>query len=449
MTHDAVLLWLSITARILLVWSRIIDQSRTHASAPWLNWGIAATFAIFSVFSVVSIAVLTESIEQGTELSTAVISSIASVYFFTFAIAQLIAGMFIDRIGPRWLLSATAAIAALGGVLFVSSNSMWMLYLARGLMGVGLSSAFVGALYMGRTWFPASRYAFMSGLTQMAANLGGAIGSVAIATAGYVPVVLVSAFFNMAIVVLIILFIANRVPHPGEPGTIESPSSPASSLAQVLLSRHVWVASVFFTGTFGTLLVLADFWNVPLQQAHGHDGRMQAILNAMLPLGTALGALITGWASEKIVGLATPCRIVAITSTLLVVLLVLVSPLQVWAEMILLFLTGFALGGAILAFPVVDSALTAHTQGTGIGMLNTIAYLGAAITNLVVAGLVHSSDVLRTFHARDELPGPADPNVVAEYQLALIPIIVLTATSVFASLLIRDRKETGNETDSA
>ena len=114
----------------------------------------------------------------------------------------------------------------------------------------------------------------------------------------------------------------------------------------------------------------------------------------------------------------------------------------------MLFLTGFALGGAILAYPVVDSALTTHTQGTGIGMLNTVAYLGAAITNLVVAGLVHSSDVLRTFHAQPEMPGPADPKVVAEYQVAFIPIIVLTALSIFASLLIRDRKETGNTTDS-
>ena len=390
------------------------------------------------MFSVVSIAVLTESIEQGTGLSTAAIGSIASVYFFTFAVAQFIAGMFIDRIGPKWLLGATAAMAAVGGILFVYATSAWVLYLARGLMGVGLSSAFVGALYMGRTWFPASKYAFMSGLTQMAANLGGAIGSVAIAGAGYVPVVLISAFVNMAIVVLIILFLANRVPHTGEP--LRTPTAPTTvkPLRHVLFCTQVWVASLFFTGTFGTLLVLADFWNVPLQQAHGHDSSMQAILNSMLVIGTAIGAILAGWASGKISGLANATRIVAFSSTILVVALVVASPLVAWAEMVLLFFTGFALGGAILAFPVVDSALTPRTHGTGIGMINTVAYIGAAVTNLFVAGLVHSSDVLRTFHAQPAMPGPADPKVVAEYHVAFIPIIVLTTISIFASLLIRD-----------
>ena len=425
--------------------SRTIQHHAITPSASWLNWGIAAAYAIFSVFSVVSIAVLTESIEQGTGLSTAVIGSIASVYFLTFAVAQLIAGMLIDRIGPKWLLSATAAMAALGGVLFVSSNSVVVLYLARGLMGVGLSSAFVGALYMGRTWFDSSRYAFMSGLTQMAANFGGALGSVVIAGAGYVPVILISAFLNMALVVLIVLFIANRVPHPGENGPSTTPVGAVEGLGQVLGSRHVWLAALFYTGTFGTLLVLADFWNVPLQEAHGHDTTMQALLNAMLPIGTAIGALLTGLMSNRIKGLVRSCRWVALASTAMVLLLVMASPLQAWLELILLFLTGFALGGAILAFPFVDTALKPSTQGTGIGMLNTIAYLGAAITNLIVAGFVHASDILRTFHAQPQLPGPADPQVVAEYRIAFIPIIVLTAISLLAALLMRERTPLDNQ----
>ena len=176
----------------------------------WTNWSAATTYVVFCVFSVISFAVLTNSIEEGTGLDNGVVSSIASVYFLIYAFSQLIAGMLIDRLGPKWLLGSTAIMATLGGFLFTTSNTPAVLYLARGLMGAGLASSFVGALYLARIWFPHDRFAFMSGLTQMIPNLFGAIGSVLIAGQDYVQVVFVSSIANAVIAVLIFMLVANR-----------------------------------------------------------------------------------------------------------------------------------------------------------------------------------------------------------------------------------------------
>ena len=83
----------------------LIQNPRLPNSASWINWGLCVLFLMSCVFSMVSFAVLTPNIENETGLSSTSLSSITSVFFFTFAIAQLAAGLLIDRLGARWLLA--------------------------------------------------------------------------------------------------------------------------------------------------------------------------------------------------------------------------------------------------------------------------------------------------------------------------------------------------------
>ena len=66
----------------------LIQNPRLPNSASWINWGLCVLFLMSCVFSMVSFAVLTPNIENETGLSSTSLSSITSVFFFTFAIAQ-------------------------------------------------------------------------------------------------------------------------------------------------------------------------------------------------------------------------------------------------------------------------------------------------------------------------------------------------------------------------
>ncbi|MCH2162070.1 MAG: MFS transporter [Phycisphaerales bacterium] len=409
----------------------------------WTNWGIGTLYVSFAVFSVVSFGVLTNSIEEGTKLDVGVVSSLASLYFIVFAFSQFFAGLLIDRFGPKWLIGSTALMATVGGFLFVSSTSAVVLYIARGLMGVGLASSFVGGLYLARSWFPASRYAFMSGLTQMIANLVGAFGSILIAGLGYVSVVMISACINVGIVILIFCFIKSRVPVLTGTGGANDPTRTnlRSDLINVFRTGQVLLAALYFACTFGTFLIFTNFWNIPLQEAYGHDAKDQAIMNAALPIGTAIGSVFVGWISTRLQMVAVPARILAILSTIALGLLIYLPGQPTWGVLLLLFLVGFALGGAMLAFPAASRACPAAAQGTAIGLVTTVGNVAAGGVNLVITECASKSTVLSKFLAETDAHNTVQPEVLQAFQGAFLPLMILMALAIPVSFLIHDGKE--------
>ncbi|MFX8055630.1 MFS transporter, partial [Acinetobacter baumannii] len=65
---------------------------------------------------------------------------LTSVYFLTFAAAQIPIGMLLDRYGPRRVQSTLMVVAALGSALFAASENFSMLLLGRALIGLGVAA---------------------------------------------------------------------------------------------------------------------------------------------------------------------------------------------------------------------------------------------------------------------------------------------------------------------
>ena len=79
---------------------------------------------------------------------------LTSVYFLTFAAAQIPIGILLDRYGPRRVQSVLLAIAAIGSALFAVSDHFWMLLVGRALIGLGVASAMTAGLKALVIWFP-------------------------------------------------------------------------------------------------------------------------------------------------------------------------------------------------------------------------------------------------------------------------------------------------------
>jgi nitrate/nitrite transporter NarK len=428
----------------------LIQNPRLPNSASWINWGLCVLFLMSCVFSMVSFAVLMPNIKNETGLSSTSLSSITSVFFFTFAIAQLAAGLLIDRLGARWLLGLTALMASVGGLLFISSDNLFVMYLSRSIMAIGLSTAFVGGLYLASKWFPASRFGLMSGITNMAANFVGALGSWAIAGLSYQPVVLWWAVINAVIAVVILLLIRNRLPQVTDVSVEHAEHHGLLEVFGFLFrSKQIWMASIFFTGTFGSFLSYANFWNIQIQQAYGHTIGASASLNAFLPVGLALGSVSFGCFSDKIGKVAWPCRLCAVSSFVVMGTLIYAPNFPVWAIGGLLFLSGFCIGGSMLAFPAAVMQCAQHYKGAAIGLVTTCGYLGAGVINLIVpmiTGEMTTSTVAHSslssdasgFFAEAAKLSPSQLESVASFQWGMIPLMITMAMAILASLLLKD-----------
>jgi sugar phosphate permease len=438
----------------------ISDMSETESkkvaqfpnASSWINWGLGVLYLMSCVFSVVSFAVLAPSIESESGLSKTSLSLLTSVFFFTYSFAQLVAGLLIDRVGSRWLLGVTTIIASVGGLLFIWTDNIVVMYLARALMAIGLSSAFVGGLYLAGKWFPASRFGLMSGITNMSANLAGAVGSWAIAGLPYKPVVLWWAVINVGIGVIILMFVKTRVPRIEKEQVDKEESLGLTEIFSFLFrSKQVWLASIFFAGTFGTFLSYADFWNIQVQQAYGHTIKDAALLNALLPIGLALGAVAFGWFSDAIGKIALPCRICAITSLVFLMTLIYTPSVPIWIVTILLFVSGFCIGGSTLAFPAAIQHCSTNIQGAAIGLVTTCGYISAGILNLVVPVIIGPVSGFQkgnfAFLSAARL-NEVQLKTVFSFQLGMIPLAVALGLTAIATFMLRDVSRKNQPSDS-
>src|SRR5882724_9728751 len=92
---------------------------------------------------------------------------LTSVYFVTFAAAQIPVGILLDRYGPRRVQSVLLLVAAVGSTLFAVSDHFLMLLVGRALIGLGVASAMTAGLKALVLWFPGDRVPLLNGLMVM------------------------------------------------------------------------------------------------------------------------------------------------------------------------------------------------------------------------------------------------------------------------------------------
>jgi MFS family permease len=97
---------------------------------------------------------------------------LTSIYFLSFAAAQLPLGALIDSFGPRRVQSGLLLFAALGAAGFALAGSLPTLLAGRILIGLGVSGALMAGLKGLVLWVPKDRIALFNGCFIMFGGLG-------------------------------------------------------------------------------------------------------------------------------------------------------------------------------------------------------------------------------------------------------------------------------------
>jgi sugar phosphate permease len=121
-------------------------------------------------------AVISPDLRRDLGLTSAELGLMTSLFYLTFAIAQLPLGALLDRFGPRFVHPALMLLGAIGALIFASAQDFLTLSAGRALLGIGFAAALMGALKVFSLWFPAHRYASISSL-YVALGASGAIAA--------------------------------------------------------------------------------------------------------------------------------------------------------------------------------------------------------------------------------------------------------------------------------
>src|SRR5512134_1482616 len=99
-------------------------------------------------------------------LTAAGVASMVGIFYYGYSPFSLVAGVAMDRLGPRRVVPIGAAAVGLGALMFASGQSS-LAGAGRFLQGAGGVFALLGAIYIATTHLPASRAATLIGATQM------------------------------------------------------------------------------------------------------------------------------------------------------------------------------------------------------------------------------------------------------------------------------------------
>ena len=127
---------------------------RTTARTAGVAWLITAVYYFYQYMLRSAPAVMMPQLQEAFGLSAMGVASMAGLFYWGYSPFSLVAGVAMDRLGPRKVVPLGAAAVGVGALLF-ASGSQELASLGRRLQGAGGVFALVGAVYIATTSFPA------------------------------------------------------------------------------------------------------------------------------------------------------------------------------------------------------------------------------------------------------------------------------------------------------
>ncbi len=270
---------------------------------------------------------------------------------------QPLDGWLIDRLGPRWFISAAGILCGVAWAGMGYAKTLPMLYAMYCVAGIGAAFVYSGSIGSALKWFK-DRRGLASGI--MAAGFGGG-------TALFIPIIqwiIASRGYEAAFVAtgifqgLVILVVAQFLRHPPQEATAGKASTAGAARQQapqqfttgeMLKTPRFYVMYVMFVlMATGGLLVTAQAG--PIAQSWGYAAAVLTLAASLSPLANAASRIFWGWASDSI-GRETAMIIAFFLQALCLLLVLILGPRSGTWFAITLVLVYFTWGEIYSLFP--------------------------------------------------------------------------------------------------
>jgi len=401
------------------------------AKAATVGWLVTAVYYFYQYTLRSAPAVMMPQLSAAFGLTAAGVASMAGLFYYGYSPFSLVAGVAMDRIGPRRVVPLGAAVVGIGALMFATGNAA-AANVGRLLQGAGGVFALVGAAYIATTNFPASRAATLIGATQMFGMAGGSAGQFLVGPA-IASGVSWSAFWAFMGAVGLVMAVALYLLLP--PARAADATGATAEKADAF--RGFWIVfsnpqSILCGVVAGLIFIPTTIfdmvWGVRyLQEAHGMEYGDAVLRSATVPFGWIIGCPLLGAMSDWI-GRRKP--VVAGGAAVLLGCLawILFGPTELLPPYVLGLVAGIASGAAMLPYTIIKEANPPEVSGTATGVVNFLNFTFSALLGPVFAGrLIEAS-------------GGASTMALAHYQAAFLPLIYGVALAIVLTLFM---KETG------
>ena len=306
-----------------------------------------------------------------------------------------VAGILMDRWGPRRLILGGALLNGLGLVLLSRITSLAMFYTAFILIAAGVSTATTGLLTaMVANWFR-KKAGFAMGITASGVAFGGLLIpliTILIGSFGWRQAMMIVGLGMWTIPLPLSLILRHKpqqygyLPDGEENGSRfdEADANPSNkpkiniNTKAALSSLAFWIIAVaFFCHIMPLSAVLTHI--MPYLSSVGIERSMASLIAGALPLLTVIGRIGFGWLGDRIDKSGVAALSFALTS-LGVFLLGFVAAERFWLMVAFIMVLGIGWGGAI---PMISGLLREYfgteRLGTIVGFAGSVMMVGMMV----------------------------------------------------------------------
>jgi predicted MFS family arabinose efflux permease len=256
-------------------------------------WSLANLFFAFQFILRLSAGILREEIIQKFTIDSASFGTLAGFYYLGYSGSQIPLGIMLDRLSFRFVTSIAITTAAIGTIMFVTTDNWNMLLFSRFLIGVGSGVAFLSVAKIIKNCFDEKYQAAMLGFSFSFGLVGAVFGATPMKYLfdkfGYEYIFFILSIVGFAIALIILAL-----------GKLENNSSTSNTAKDTLAAviKLITNPKILLIGLSGGLMVgslegFADVWAIPFfNQSFGMSKTDSTTITSFVYVGMCFGGPI-------------------------------------------------------------------------------------------------------------------------------------------------------------
>jgi predicted MFS family arabinose efflux permease len=404
-------------------------------------WSLANLFFAFQFILRLSAGILREEIIQKFTIDTASFGTLAGFYYLGYSGSQIPLGIMLDRLSFRFVTSIAVATAAIGTLMFVTTDSWNMLLFSRFLIGVGSGVAFLSVAKIIKNCFDKKYHSAMLGFSFSFGLIGAVFGATPMKFLfdqfGYEYIFCILSIVGFIIAVIILAL-----------GKLENDSSKSNTAKDTFKAvvKLITNPKIILIGVSGGLMVgslegFADVWAIPFfNQSFGMSKTDSTTITSFVYVGMCFGGPIltltaTALRSTNFTIFLTGILTVAVFAILFYI------PAQYFnfiSSAAVMFFLGILCCYQVLVFIAVSNAVDKNSTGLAIAVANCVNMSFGHFFHTIIGSAFESS----WDRAVTDYGSPLYTHENFIYALAIIPICCFIGQFGFALLEIKSKKVT-------
>lgn len=295
----------------------------------------------------------------------------ASSYYYSYTLMQIIAGLMIDRFAIRIPMFIAIFLISLMIVVFTHTNNFYLMCISRALMGIGASFATVLYMKCAATYTTPKTFGLISSFLATATMLGAACGGTPVALLfrgmGWREGLNMVAVIGFIMAVMVLVFQKSKTAA----GSQSETRMKFANIREVIARKDNWLLLLYSGFTFSPVAILGGLWGTPfLMTKYSLNAASASFFLSIMFVGHAVGSPLWALLSARL-NRKKELMHIANAFSLLAILGIIYGDFSYYQSLVLFFLFGFSVGCFMLSFELCREMNALYIMGLSVAFINS------------------------------------------------------------------------------